>query len=61
MLGDGLAGGAVDLQGADNALVVVGVEPLGRLRVHLGERFQHGLPALFLQFPLQLTPQGAVG
>ena len=41
--------------------MVVGVEPLCRLRVYLGQGFQHGLPALFRQLPLQLTPQGAIG
>ena len=61
VLGDGLAGFPVDLQGPEDALAVGGVEPLGALRVHPAQLRQKGLDSPRLQLPLQLGADRAAG
>ncbi len=60
MGGDGLAGEAEDLDGADDAALVGGVELRRPLRVEAAQRLQHFFPAEGVVFGAQPFPQPVV-
>ena len=56
MLGDGLARVIPDLQGPDDPLGIVGVEPGRRLRVHLAQLLPQGIQAALGRLDLEPGP-----
>ena len=56
VLGDGLARVIPDLQGPDDPLGIVGVEPGRRLRVHLAQLLPQGIQAALGRLGLEPGP-----